>query len=151
MIVKTLRKLPDIFPLHDIRVIDGDTVEARIALPFGQSVMKRIRLKGWWADEPVGLYAPEGIRAMLRLKAFLEGKVIWLHAGSCREDKYGRVIGCLMHGERIITAKEVLGELQLTESVHKARRDQNDALGPRGRQVAPLSSHYPGDGETGPV
>lgn len=126
---KTYRKTPDIYPLKEIRVVDGDTLEATIILPFGCTVMKRIRIKGWWADEPVGLYAAQGLLAAQLLRSWIEGKALWLHAPSCRLDKYGRVIGHLMHGERIVGAKDVLGHCQLSEKEHNARRAQSKAAG----------------------
>lgn len=122
-----LRKTPDIYPLHGIRVVDGDTIEAEILLPFGCVIVKRIRLKGWWADEPVGMYSGPGLLAKQLLTTWLTGKVIWLHAPSCRYDKYGRVVGHLMHGERIVDPKVVLGHLQLSEKEHNARRAQSKA------------------------
>jgi hypothetical protein len=127
MITKTLRKTPDIYPLHSIRVIDGDTIEAMICLPFDTKISKRIRLKGWWADETEGIYRSNGMLAQHLLEVFCAGKALWLHAPSCRLDKYGRVIGHLMHGERIIAPREVLGSCQLTEGEHKLRRDQTAA------------------------
>lgn len=127
MIKAILRKTPDIHPLENIRVIDGDTIEAQILLPFEQRVQKRIRLKGWWADEIGGLYNGTAVVARFRLECFIQGKALWLHAPSCRLDRYGRVVGSLMHGERIVTAQEVLGDLQLTEKDHKAHRDAEKA------------------------
>jgi hypothetical protein len=128
MIIKTLRKTADIHPLDHIRVIDGDTIEATIRLPFDTVITKRIRLKGWWADEPVGPWAQYGFRAKTRLGDFCRDKALWLHAPSCRLDRFGRVIGHLMHGERIVDPRDVLKELQLTETEHKLRRDQNAKL-----------------------
>lgn len=124
MIVKSYRKTPDIYPLHSIRVIDGDAIEATIVLPFDQTLRARIRLKGWWADELDGPYAAQGRMAKAFLEVFVAGKALWLHAPSCRKDRYGRIIGHLMHGERIINPKDVLGHQQLTEAEHKLRRDQ---------------------------
>jgi endonuclease YncB( thermonuclease family) len=124
MIIKTLRKTPDIHPLDHIRVIDGDTIEATIRLPFDTAIVKRVRLRGWWAPEPVGPWRIDGLQAAERLRAFCEGKALWLHAPSCRLDRYGRVLGHLMHGERIINPKDILLELQLTETEHKRRRDE---------------------------
>jgi len=127
------KKTADIYPLHDIRVIDGDTIEARIALPFEQSVRKRIRLKGWWADECTGPYAAQGMAAKLALDQFLAFRVVWLLAPSCRMDKYGRVIGHIMVQHQIVNPVDVLGKLQLTEKVHKEHRDllaKSAAVGP---------------------
>jgi hypothetical protein len=128
MKTKTLRKTPDIFPLDHIRVVDGDTLLAVIRLPFDVLHEARIRIRDFWADELDGPYATQGLQAQLRLKNFLEGKAVWLHAPSCRKDKFGRVLGHLMHHDRIITGREVLGELQLTEKEHKARKDQLTAM-----------------------
>lgn len=123
MIIKTLRKTPDIFPLEHVRVVDGDTLEADIILPFKVHLRKSIRLKGFWADELDGPYRSQGLAARLRLEHFVADKALWLHAPSCRLDKYGRAVGLLMHGERIISGREVLGELQLTEKDHKDHKD----------------------------
>jgi len=131
-IVNSFRKTPDIYPLHEIRVVDGDTLEARIALPFGQSVVKRIRLKGWWADETDGIYGLQGKVAALTLQNWLSGKAVWLHAPSCRLDKYGRVVGHLLHGSQLVNPKEVLGIYQLTEKEHNSRRAQSLAARKQG-------------------
>lgn len=128
MITKEWRKTPDIYPLHDVRVIDGDTIEARIVLPFGQSVQKRIRLKGWWADEPEGIWGASGLQAKALFEVWAKEKVLWLLAAGCREDKYGRVIGHLMHKSQIVSPLEVINHHQLTEAEHKERRDRNAAL-----------------------
>lgn len=128
-IIKTLRKLPDVYPITEVRVIDGDTIQARILLPFDQSVTKRIRLKGWWADEPVGLYAAAGSDAKLLLEKFCWGKALWLHAPSCRTDKYGRLVGHLMVGMEIVDPRAVLGALQLSERVHNEHRAASKSAG----------------------
>lgn len=125
MIKKELTKVQELYALHEVRVVDGDTIEAKILLPFKQSVQRRIRLKGWWADELTGVHSHAGILAKMRLEIFLKEKVIWLFSPGHREDKYGRIVACLVWERRIITALEVLGELQLTETVHKAHTDEN--------------------------
>lgn len=136
MITKTTwRKTPDIYPLHDIRVVDGDTLEARICLPFDQSVTKRIRLKGWWADELEGPWSSQGWAARIQLATWLAGKVVWLHSPSCRLDKYGRVIGHILVDEQIVSPKEVLGVYQLSERVHNEHRAQAT----QARKAAPAS------------
>lgn len=141
MIKGTYRLTPDIYPLHDVRVVDGDTLEARIALPFGQSVQKRIRLKGWWADEIEGPYGLYGRSAQVALVNWIAGKALWLHAPSCRMDKYGRVIGHLMHDQKIINPKDVLGCLQLSEKLHNAHRAH--AKGMAGVRTAGSQSSEP--------
>jgi hypothetical protein len=134
VIKSSWRKSAEIHAIKNIRVVDGDTIQADILLPFDTTIQRRIRLKDWWADELEGAWAVEGMRAKMRLESFLEGKAVWLLSPSCRVDKYGRVIGTLMHEERIICAQEVLGELQLTAAVHKARRDGQRAQGAAGGQ-----------------
>lgn len=125
MITRTIRKEPGMFPLHDVRVIDGDTIEATIILPFGQTLRARVRLKGWWADEPTGLYAASGQAAFQRLTSFCRDKVLWLLSPGERRDRYGRIVGLLVHQEQIVSPWDVLGKLQLTEATHKLHRDQN--------------------------
>lgn len=124
MKIKSYRTTPEVYPLHRVRVIDGDTIEADIVLAFDTRIQRRIRLKGWWADEVDGPFRSSALEATFRLEAYLAEKAIWLHAPSCRVDKYGRVIGHLMYGERIVDPRDVLKELQLSEATHKLRRDQ---------------------------
>ena len=151
MVTSKIQKTPDIWPLLNIRVIDGDTIEGDILFPFDQRIRKRIRLKGWWADELGGLWAEAANTAKVRLHCFCSNRALWLHSPNGRLDKYGRVIGTLMEGERIVTAKEVLGELQLTESVHKARTDQNRAKRRRSGLGDPpeVQERLPGPDSTG--
>jgi endonuclease YncB( thermonuclease family) len=124
MIKREFRRTPDLYPLTQVRVVDGDTIEACIILAFGCSTTRRIRLKGWWADEPQGEYRSAGLDACLKLERWVEGKVLWLHSPSCRLDRYGRVIGHLVLDEKLVDPREVLGEHQLTEAEHKRRRDR---------------------------
>lgn len=125
MITTKWRVSPDIHPLDQVRVIDGDTIDAQILLPFQQRVQKRIRLRGWWADELEGQFAREGAMAKARLETWQAGKALWLHSPSCRLDKYGRVVGHIIHENRIVTALEILGDLQLDEATHKRHTDLN--------------------------
>lgn len=148
MISNKFRARPDVYALLNVRVIDGDTIEATIPLPFDTQVRKRIRLKDWWAHELSGPHASQGAEAKQRLERFIEEKAIWLFSASCRLDKYGRVIGTLMHQERIITAREVLGDLQLTREAHKAASDAQKAIG-RPRQGE--RSDSPGFEAAGPL
>lgn len=123
MKTKTYRKSAEIHPLEHIRVIDGDTIEADILLPFNTKLRKTIRLRDFWADELDGPFRSSGLGARLALEAFTAGRVFWLHSPSCRMDKYGRVVGFLMEGDRLLSGREVLGGFQLTEAVHKQHRD----------------------------
>lgn len=128
-IVNQWRKTPDIYPIEEVRAVDGDTLEARILLPFDCSVMKRIRLKGWWADELEGLYRQQGHRAWHLLHLWCSGKALWLHAPSCRMDKYGRVVAHLIHEGRIINPKDVIGLCQLSEKDHNAHKAASKSAG----------------------
>ena len=131
MIKSSFRLSNELYPLDDIRVIDGDTIEATIVLAFGTRVQKRIRLKGWWADEPVGIFASAGLAAKALLEKWCHQRILWLHSPSCRLDRYGRVVGSLIWQGQIVPGKAVLGSFQLTEAEHKARRDQNAAAAHR--------------------
>jgi endonuclease YncB( thermonuclease family) len=122
----TFRKPQDergVYAIRDIRVIDGDAIEATIVLPFEALIRKRIRLRGWWADETEGQYAERGQIAKERLTAFVARGPLWIHAADERCDRYGRLLAILRDASRIIIASEVLGSCQLTEREHKARRD----------------------------
>lgn len=127
MITKILKTTPDLYPICNIRVIDGDTLEAEVVLPFNTRVQKRIRLKGWWADELDGPYRSAGLTAKYLVEIFITGKVLWLWSSSCRLDKYGRVIGALVHNGRLVLPSDVLGTHALTEKEHKLRSDQAKA------------------------
>jgi hypothetical protein len=113
-----------VYPIRDVRVIDGDALDAVIVLPFEALIQKRIRLKGWWADELDGPYSESGRRAKARLEAFVKDRPLWIACGSIRCDKYGRVLADLIDGPRLVVPKDVLGDCQLTERVHKQRRDE---------------------------
>lgn len=114
---------PGIYAIRDIRVIDGDAIEATIVLPFEALIRKRIRLRGWWADETEGAHAQRGLLAAARLTAFIAKGPLWIHAADERMDRYGRLLATLRDAQRIIVAAEILGDCQLTEREHKARRD----------------------------
>lgn len=133
MITRTLKKEKDYYPLHDLRVIDGDTIQARIVLPFEQSITMRIRLQGWYADELTGIHWQRGMQAKLNLQVFTAGRGFWLSCPGQRKDKYGRVIGHLVHGHELVDPKDVLGTLQLSEAEHRLRKDaaKTSQKGPR--------------------
>jgi|HubBroStandDraft_1064217.scaffolds.fasta_scaffold12753_3 endonuclease YncB( thermonuclease family) len=138
MLLKSLAQQQNLFPISHVRIIDGDTLEATIHLPFEQNLTTRIRLKGWWADELDGPYRGAGLVARFRLESFCDGKALWIQSTSGRKDKYGRIVATLWHSGRIVAGKEVLGDLQLTEATHKLHRDQ-------ARQQASRAQKWPGD------
>lgn len=112
-----------VYAIRDVRVIDGDAIDAVICLPFDALIQKRIRLKGWWADELEGTHAEAGQRAAARLREFVKDRPLWIACGSVRLDKYGRVLADLVEGTAFVDPRAVLGDCQLTERVHKERRN----------------------------
>lgn len=141
MITRAIRKEKDVYPVHDVVAVDGDTIKARVVLAFGQSIELRIRLKGWWADEPIGLHAEAGLAAHNKLQGWLKGKVLWIWSRSERQDKYGRTIAHLIHNEQVVDPRKVLGEHQLTEEVHRLHRDQQKSVAAQFRPKAPWSGY----------
>lgn len=136
MIQKTIVEQQELFPIHDVRVIDGDTIEARIILPLDTSKKQRIRLKGWWADELEGAWNDQGIRSKIALENFCSGKALWIHARGHRLDKYGRLVAHLVYENKPVNPRDVLGALQLTMEEHKAHSDANRASLSRRRAIA---------------
>lgn len=128
-ILKTIAKLHDYYPIIDVRVIDGDAIEATILLAFEQRLRARIRLRGWWADETTGPYAISGHKAAAKLEGWIGDKALWISAQGQRKDRYGRIVAHLVHGSQLVDPREVLGECQLTEAVHKQRRDEAKGKG----------------------
>lgn len=120
-----------LFPIHNIRAIDGDCLHAHVALPFEVSVQKRIRLKNWFADELVGPHSADGYKAQRLLQEWCRGKVIWIAPGSIRCDRYGRIVASLWHADRLVAPSDVLGSLALTERIHAERLAQAKAGGIR--------------------
>ncbi len=73
-----------------LRVIDGDTFEARVAIWLGQEITTKIRLAGIDAPELRGLCDEEKRRAIDSrdaLAKFLDARPVWL--ADVRADKYG--------------------------------------------------------------
>ena len=119
-----LRTSPDVYPLSGIRIIDGDTIEANIVLPFGQESRKRIRLRDWWAPELEGRFRSAGLDAKYALEIWLQDKDVWLLCPQQRTDKYGRVVGALWHLGAIVNPQMVIGHHQMTSEAHKAMSDE---------------------------
>lgn len=136
MITRVLSRLEGVYAISEVRVIDGDTIEAVIHLPFLVKLQKRIRLKGWWADELKGLYSESGLAAKQRLEAWCADKALWIASPSGRCDKYGRVVAHLVHGHKLVNPAEVLGSLSLTAAQHTARSDQKRHLAALGQKPA---------------
>jgi endonuclease YncB( thermonuclease family) len=82
------------------RVVDGDTVEARVPIWLGQEIITKVRLRGIDAPEIAGACGAERVRAEAardRLGALIAGAPVTL--AEIGPDKYsGRVIARLMAG-----------------------------------------------------
>ena len=113
----------EFFPLLNPRVIDGDALEATIQLPFGACIIKRIRLKGFWAPEVTGRLSSAGLRASERLYEWIAVRELFIRCNHKRQDRYGRVIAELWSTEGPADPKEVLGDFQLTAEQHKLELD----------------------------
>ncbi len=102
-----------------LRVIDGDTVEARVHVWLGQEVVTGIRLAGIDAPELKGRCAAERSRALAArdaLASLVEGRTVTLAAIS--PDKYfARVVG------RIVLADGGDAAAKLLDSGHVRRYD----------------------------
>lgn len=123
-ILKTIAKERGYFAILDVRIIDGDAIQATILLPFDQRLRARIRLKGWWADETTGPFCEAGLKAKARLEAWCQDKALWICTPGERRDRYGRIVAHLVHGSQLVNPRDVLAELQLTEKVHQERRQR---------------------------
>lgn len=97
-VVKTRTPLAGTYAAQVLKVIDGDTVEARVHVWMGQEVITRIRLKDIDAPEIAGACGPErdkAIAARDRLEALVTGPGVVL--AEIRPDKYfGRVVARIM-------------------------------------------------------
>jgi endonuclease YncB( thermonuclease family) len=86
------------YPAEVLRVIDGDTVEARIAIWLGQELVTKVRLRGIDAPELAGGCASErelAISARDRLTALIGARAVTLQ--EVGPDKYhGRVVARLV-------------------------------------------------------
>jgi micrococcal nuclease len=93
-IVNTRTPLAGAYRAHVLKVIDGDTIEARVHVWMGQEVVTRVRLKDIDAPEMTGACGPERERAIAardRLDTMVSGPGIVL--AEVRPDKYfGRVV-----------------------------------------------------------
>lgn len=88
------RGVPGVYDATITRVIDGDTVEARVSVWLGQEVATRVRLRGIDAPErhaPCASEQDRAERASAALARLVEGQAVRLAAVG--PDKYfGRVV-----------------------------------------------------------
>lgn len=123
MKISRLEVRQEFFPIVNVRVIDGDCIEATILLAFGACVIKRIRLKGFWAPEMEGRLAARGVRATQKLTDWVLGRDLFIRCPGCRLDRYGRVLAELWHATGPANPHSILGEDQLTMEQHKQELD----------------------------
>jgi endonuclease YncB( thermonuclease family) len=109
------------------RIIDGDTVEARIPIWLGQEIITKVRLRGIDAPEIDGACGAERHRAEAardRLAALIGGEPVTLtHIGP---DKYsGRVVARVMTGapDRLADAGALLVSEGLARRYSGKRRE----------------------------
>jgi endonuclease YncB( thermonuclease family) len=108
------------YEITDCRAIDGDTIEARIVLGFGTSLIRRIRLRGFYAAEIIGPTAGQGLAARERLATALATGNWTIQGRGSREDRYGRVVALPYRDGVPVNPHDVLGPYQLTEQEHAA-------------------------------
>lgn len=93
--------LPGPYPLDVVRIVDGDTIEGRVRVWFGQEITTLVRIRGIDAPELKGKCGDELRGAMASREAL--GRLLASGAPSLRDvslDKYGG---------RVVAAIEVRG------------------------------------------
>lgn len=81
------------YKAENIRVVDGDTIDADIDLGFGVwARAQRFRIKGIDAPEIKGASRAEGLRVKDTLERLLKGRTIILKSEKAETDKYGRYV-----------------------------------------------------------
>lgn len=84
------------YPLYNVEVIDGDTVEADIDLGFDLTKRSRIRIKGYDAPETFRPKSEEERQAGLKAKEYLKQIIVdkpILYVEGRYKDSFGRVLG----------------------------------------------------------
>lgn len=120
MITKTLMTRPEFFKLHDIRAVDGDTIECAIDLSLGVSIRRRIRLKTFFAPEHNGAAPALAEAAQRALQDACNNGVCHFQAHGMREDRYGRIAAQLWINGQPVNGDQILGPLNLSLEAHKA-------------------------------
>jgi hypothetical protein len=123
MKTKSFSTAPELYPIRNVIVVDGDTLKGEIVLPLGVTKWQIVRLKGWWAPEPTGASLHQGVAARGCLERFCEGKNLFLLVLGSRFDRYGRLVAALWWGSSVVDPARVLGTYQLTEDAHRRLRD----------------------------
>lgn len=100
-----------------IRVIDGDTVHARLDLGFGLYLEEDVRLYGIDAPELHGKKHPtdgSAERVKARLAELVEGREVVVRVVDGAKDKYGRILGVM-----ILANGAVVNDLLVSEGFAK--------------------------------
>ena len=88
------------YPVTIDRVVDGDTLDVQVDLGLGVSRAERVRLLDVYAAEQ---NEPDGPAATGRLLILTEcAKGLTLRTDGDKRDKYGRLLGILLCGDRNI-------------------------------------------------
>jgi micrococcal nuclease len=82
-----------------LRVIDGDTVDARVELGLETSRVVRLRLDGMDAPE---LKTARGVEVASELRGMLEGQMARVEI--LRKEKYGRYLAVIWLGDKNVNA-----------------------------------------------
>lgn len=81
------------YKAENIRVIDGDTIDADIDLGFGVwARAQRFRLKGVDAPEIKGASRADGLKVKDTLERLLKGRTVILKSEKVVKDVYGRYV-----------------------------------------------------------
>lgn len=120
MLIQTFVTRPSHLPLHAIRAIDGDTIEAQIELPLGVYARRRIRLKGFFAPEHHGASPDLAKAAQRALQAACDSHACHIQTHGSREDRYGRIAAVLWIDGKPVDGDQILGPLNLTPAAHQA-------------------------------
>lgn len=86
------------YELRNIRIIDGDTVEADVYLGFSITIKEKFRLEGINAPEIHGPEKPQGERSKNHL-ANIIGRRPTIELGDDEQDKYGRYLVIIKNEE----------------------------------------------------
>lgn len=78
-----------VYNAHITRVVDGDTVHAKVDLGFSISQDMKLRLAGINAPE---LNTPEGKAAREELRKLIEYHPVVVHTVKDRQEKFGRYL-----------------------------------------------------------
>lgn len=91
------------YKVAEIRVIDGDTIEADIDLGFGVWARKqRFRLNGINAPEVTGSEKAEGLKSKTALERLLKGRPCIIQSKKAETDKYGRYLVDVYYSENLL-------------------------------------------------